>query len=291
MWSIAWSFLSATTTAGAIELIYRAYFEEQLGLRFRSHGRRPMPHYPTYRRLLTAEGSDGTLGHFLSRPDDYAFVRELAESGRLLPVIGDFAGEHALRSIGRFVEEQGETVTAFYVSNVEFYLIRSGVFPTYVENVRALPARGLGPVHSSLLQLRVPSPRSYSWTSQHARSPENETLLGVVRRWRFSQLLGCEYLGLRTMSSPQWKRIRVDWQELLDAFEDGSAEHRYYLDRETGAVHFFSEYLDNEDEEEDERAITSEERYVQIPPARRTVSTDELREFIASLQMGASGGC
>ena len=71
----------------AIELIYRAYFEEQLGLRFRSHGRRPMPHHPTYRRLLTAEASDGTLGHFLSRPDDYAFVRELADSGRLVPVI------------------------------------------------------------------------------------------------------------------------------------------------------------------------------------------------------------
>ncbi len=89
------------------------------------------------------------------------------------------------------------------------------------------------------------------------------------------------------MSSLQWKRIRVDWQELLDAFEDGSAEHRYYLDRETGAVHFFSEYLDNEDEEEDERAITSEERYVEIPPARRMVSTDDLREFIASLHDGS----
>jgi len=122
-----------------IELIYRAYFEEQLSLRFRSHGRRPMAHHPTYRRLLTAEGSSGSLGHFLSRPDDYAFVRELAASGRLVPVTGDFAGKHALSRIGRFVEEQGETVTAFYVSNVEFYLIRNGVFPAYVANVRALP--------------------------------------------------------------------------------------------------------------------------------------------------------
>lgn len=89
------------------------------------------------------------------------------------------------------------------------------------------------------------------------------------------------------MSSPAWKRIRVDWEELLDAFEDGSTEHRYYFDRETGAVHFFSEYLDNEEEEEDERAITVEERYVQIPAVRRTVSTDELREFVASLQDGS----
>ena len=89
------------------------------------------------------------------------------------------------------------------------------------------------------------------------------------------------------MSALEWKRIRVDWQELLDAFEDGSAEHRYYLDRETGAVHFFSEYLDNEDEEEDERAITVEERYAQIPQAQPTVPTDELREFIASLHDGS----
>ena len=79
------------------------------------------------------------------------------------------------------------------------------------------------------------------------------------------------------MSSLEWRRIRVDWQELLDAFEDASADHRYYLDRETGAVHFFSEYLDNEEDEEDERAIISEERYVQIPHARLTVSTEELR--------------
>jgi hypothetical protein len=30
-------------------------------------------------------------------------------------------------------------VTAFYTSNVEFYLMRNGVFAEYVENVRSLP--------------------------------------------------------------------------------------------------------------------------------------------------------
>lgn len=89
------------------------------------------------------------------------------------------------------------------------------------------------------------------------------------------------------MSSLEWRRIRVDWEELVEAFEDGSAEHRYYLDRETGAVHFFSEYLDNEEEAEDERALTAEARYVQIPQARRVISTADLREFVASLQEGS----
>jgi hypothetical protein len=36
------------------------------------------------------------------------------------------------------------------------------------------------------------------------------------------------------MSDLEWRRIRVDWEELEDAFTDSSADHRYYLDRETG---------------------------------------------------------
>jgi hypothetical protein len=89
------------------------------------------------------------------------------------------------------------------------------------------------------------------------------------------------------MSSLERKRIRVDWEELVDAFADSSAEHRYYLDRETGAVHFFSSYLDNDDEEEDERAITAEERYVLIPHDRRLVPFSEVVEFVSSLTQGA----
>jgi hypothetical protein len=122
-----------------IESIYRTFFDEQLNLRFRSHGRPPMPYHPTYRGLLRAEGIDAKPAHFLSRPDDYDYVRRLAVEGRLIPVVGDFAGPHALRAIGEFVRKQGEKVTAFYVSNVEFYLMRNGSFPAYVENVRSLP--------------------------------------------------------------------------------------------------------------------------------------------------------
>jgi len=88
------------------------------------------------------------------------------------------------------------------------------------------------------------------------------------------------------MSDLERRRIRVDWEELEDAFADSSADHRYYLDRETGAVHFFSSYLDNEEEEEDERAITAEDRFVLIPHARRLVPAPELREFVDSLGPG-----
>jgi hypothetical protein len=85
------------------------------------------------------------------------------------------------------------------------------------------------------------------------------------------------------MSDREWRRIRVDWEELDDAFADSSPDHRYYLDRETGAVHFFSSYLESEEEKEDERAMTAEGRYVPIPHDRRLAPPQELREFVASL--------
>ncbi len=123
----------------AIEFVYRSYFEEQLGLRFSSYGRPPMPYHPSYRGLLMAEGPDGQPSHFLSRKHDYEHVRTMALEGRLVPIVGNFAGEHALRAVGRFVRERGETISVFYLSNVEFYLMRNGVYSDFVSNVKTLP--------------------------------------------------------------------------------------------------------------------------------------------------------
>ena len=122
-----------------IRFVYRSLFDDQLGIRFRSFGRPPMPYHPDYRALLMAEGPTGLQGGFLGSPEDYRYVRELAVDGRLVPVVGDFAGGHALRAIGDFLRQRGETVSAFYVSNVEFYILRAGGFRQYVENVRSLP--------------------------------------------------------------------------------------------------------------------------------------------------------
>ncbi len=75
-----------------IRSIYRSFYSEQLDIRFNSHGRPPMPYHPTYRRLLLARSPGGSEAHFLASPEDYAHVRKLASSGRLVPVVGDFAG-------------------------------------------------------------------------------------------------------------------------------------------------------------------------------------------------------
>jgi hypothetical protein len=122
-----------------IREIYRTFFGYQLDLRFQSHGRPMFLRNPTYRTLLLESSPGGADASFLGSSDDYAFVRRLALEGRLVPVVGDLAGDHALRAVGRFLRERGETVSTFYTSNVEFYLLRSGRYRSFVENVRSLP--------------------------------------------------------------------------------------------------------------------------------------------------------
>jgi len=56
-----------------------------------------------------------------------------------VPVVGDFAGPKALRAIGTWLKARGATVGAFYVSNVEQYLERNGVWPAFCANVATLP--------------------------------------------------------------------------------------------------------------------------------------------------------
>ena len=57
----------------------------------------------------------------------------------IVPIVGDFAGPKALRAIGGYLREHGAVVGAFYVSNVEMYLQRNGVWATFCANAASLP--------------------------------------------------------------------------------------------------------------------------------------------------------
>jgi hypothetical protein len=110
-----------------------------LDLRFTSYGRGPRAYYPTIRQLYQERDLAGQPAGFLAREDDYQFVRGLQRRGRVIPVVGDFGGQRALRGIGRVLDQRGLRVSVFYTSNVEFYIFRQGALRRYVENMRALP--------------------------------------------------------------------------------------------------------------------------------------------------------
>ena len=125
-----------------VETIHRFHGEfvrEGMGLRFSSAGRPPRPYYPTYRQLVTETDIDGRQASYLSTSARYAWVRSLELANRVIPVVGDLAGDHAVKELGAVLQEMGLQLTAFYASNVEFYLWREGTFPKWADNLEALP--------------------------------------------------------------------------------------------------------------------------------------------------------
>ena len=123
----------------AIASIHEAFVQSGLELRFTSHNRPARYFYPTLRELILERDLSGAHGNYLVRHEDFAFVKDLHARNRIIPVTGDLSGEHALRAIGRDIAARGEQVSAFYVSNVEFYLMRQGSFETFADNTASLP--------------------------------------------------------------------------------------------------------------------------------------------------------
>lgn len=123
-----------------IRSIHRRFAAAGLDLRFHSHGRVPSRGYPTLRRLLLERDGRGRQVSYLADEAGYRFLAGLQHENRVVPVVGDLAGRRAIRGIARELERRGLAVSAFYVSNVEFYLFRDRAFPDYMANLQALPA-------------------------------------------------------------------------------------------------------------------------------------------------------
>lgn len=121
-----------------LELTHRAFFKGQLDIRFElkeKNGRK----YPTLRELLAQPDPDGAPRGFLASEEAFRFVQTMEREGRVIPVVGDFAGDRAMPGIAAEIKKQGLTVSAFYVSNVEQYLFEPKVWPKWARNVAALP--------------------------------------------------------------------------------------------------------------------------------------------------------
>jgi hypothetical protein len=125
-----------------IDRFHRRFIDAGLDLKFQTTGRTPQSYYPTYRDLLLATDEQGHRWNYLASDDDYRFVRALEARDAVIPIVGDLAGSAALAGIGRVVRDRGERLTAFYASNVEFYLYGEGRFPRFVENLSKVPRAG-----------------------------------------------------------------------------------------------------------------------------------------------------
>jgi hypothetical protein len=122
-----------------IDRFHRRFISAGLPLKFQTIGRQPQSYYPTYRDLLIETDRQKQRRNFLASEDDFQFVRSLQQRDLVVPVVGDLAGSSAVAAIGRLMTSRGDRLSAFYASNVEFYLFGSGKFPLFVENLKRVP--------------------------------------------------------------------------------------------------------------------------------------------------------
>jgi len=137
-----------------IEKIYKTFFDwgpatnyasdSEVGARI---ARGETTVFPTYAALMKAVDGSGTNWSYLASEGSYRIVRTMQLRNLIVPVTGDFGGPKTIRGIGKYLEEHGATVSAFYVSNVETYLfegrppagVANGGWKNFMDNVSSLP--------------------------------------------------------------------------------------------------------------------------------------------------------
>lgn len=127
----------------AVEYVYRAFYQRQLDIRYDLLGSagKQLREAPDLRDLLQATTTDGELASFLANEQIFRYLREMQSRNLIVPVVGDFAGGQALRAITDYVKAHDATISVFYTSNVEDYLIAAGytTFLRYIENIERFP--------------------------------------------------------------------------------------------------------------------------------------------------------
>jgi hypothetical protein len=95
---------------------------------------------PTYFDLMVSTDAEGTNRSYLATEENFLVLKKLHTNNLLVPVVGNFGGPKALRAVGKYLKEHGGTVGAYYLSNVEQYLLQQqGLSSAFCANVATLP--------------------------------------------------------------------------------------------------------------------------------------------------------
>jgi hypothetical protein len=95
---------------------------------------------PSYSDLMTESDGVSRNWNFLATEDQFQAIQRMHQTNLIVPLVRDFAGPKAIRSVAQYLREHRSTVGAFYTSNVEQYLFLDGNnWKRFYDNVAFLP--------------------------------------------------------------------------------------------------------------------------------------------------------
>jgi len=156
-----------------IEKTLRVFMVRHLDLRweYMTGGNRGI-YFPSFREMLLEKDMDGQYGNFLNSDDDFYYIKNMQAANLIIPVTGDFAGKLALANIAEYIRKRGDMVSAFYLSNVEYYLVSDGLMPGFAENVKRLPITDRSILIRAFVNLR---------SAEHPARVDNELMTTVMQ--------------------------------------------------------------------------------------------------------------
>jgi hypothetical protein len=122
----------------SVEEIYRVFFSLGPDLSY-SSADAYAPAGPSYASLMTLTDANGKNWSYLASEENFRFVKEMQRKNLVIPLVGDFSGYKTIRTVGRYVKDHRAMVSAFYVSNVEMYILASTQWKAFCANVASLP--------------------------------------------------------------------------------------------------------------------------------------------------------
>lgn len=127
---------------GNIEYILRAFYAGGPDLTYNgigagNFGRGRMP---SYSEIMQSTDPAGANLSYMGSEENFKSLQTLEKKNLIVPVVGDFAGPKAIRTVGKYLKEHDAFVTAFYLSNVEQYLFQQDDdWSRFYHNVETLP--------------------------------------------------------------------------------------------------------------------------------------------------------
>jgi hypothetical protein len=134
---------------------------------------------PSYSELMTETDGDLRNWNFLANEDQFRMIQNMEKGNLIVPLVGDFAGPKAIRSVGRYIKDHGSTVRAFYTSNVEQYLFQDEKWQRFYDNVAFLPADST----STFIRYSLSG-----WRFGHAQTSLTSGIWSTMGAYRFDRI-------------------------------------------------------------------------------------------------------
>jgi hypothetical protein len=127
---------------------------------------------------MMADNGAGQYMGYLASEENFAVLKDLETRNMLVPVVGDFGGDKAIRAVGKYLKSVDATVSAFYLSNVEQYLVMDGKWDRFCGNAASLP------LDESSVFIRTGNGGPYTTNAGFGGGVTNSSIAGMLPELR-----------------------------------------------------------------------------------------------------------